>query len=51
LEANQLNQIRVNKNSQPQILKAVKGQKLVALLEMRPFQKIRILKNFPNQDF
>jgi len=28
LEANQLNQIRVNKNSQPQILKAVKRAKI-----------------------
>ena len=51
LETNQPDQIRVNKNGQPEILKAVKGQKLVALLEMRPFEKIRILKNFPNQDF
>lgn len=51
LETSQSDQIQVNKNGQPQTLKAVKGQKLVALLEMRPFEKIRILKNFPNQDF
>ena len=51
LETSQKDQISVNKKGQPQILKAVKGQKLVALLEMRPFEKIRILKNFPNQTF
>ncbi len=51
LEASQKDQTLVNKTGQPQILKAVKGHKLAALLEMRPFKKIRILKNFPHQDF
>lgn len=51
LEISQKDQICVNKKGQPQILKAVKGEKLVALLEMRPFKKIRILRNFPNQNF
>lgn len=51
LEAKQKEQIHVNKKGQAQILKAVKEKKLVALLEMRPFEKIRILKNFPNQNF
>ena len=51
LSATQKDQISVNKKGQAQILKAVRGQKLVALLEMRPFEKVRILKNFPNQNF
>ena len=51
VETSQPDQICVNKKGQPQILKAVKGRKLVALLEIRPFEKIRILKNFPNQTF
>jgi len=50
-EAHQQNQIDTNKNGQAQIFKAVKGEQLVALLEMRPFEKIRILKNFPQQNF
>ena len=51
LEKVQEKQIHVNKKGKAQILKAIKGKKLVALLEMRPFEKIKILKNFPNQDF
>ena len=51
LETSQKDQIYVNKKGQTQILKAVKGQKLVALLEMRPFEKIKILRNFPHQNF
>ncbi len=51
LETSQKDQICVNKKGESQILKAVKGQKLVALLEMRPFEKMRILRNFPNQNF
>ena len=51
LETSQNDQISVNKKGHSQILKAVKGNKLVALLEMRPFEKIRILRNFPNQRF
>ena len=42
-------QIAVNKKGQTQILKAVKGDKLLALLELRPFEKIKILRNFPQQ--
>ncbi len=51
LSASQKDQIKVNKKGQSQILKAVKGGKLVALLEMQPFKKIKILKNFPQQKF
>lgn len=51
LSASQKDQIGVNKKGRSQILKAVQGEKLVALLEMRPFEKIRILKNFPHQNF
>ena len=51
LETSQKDQIQTNKKGQAQIIKAVKGQKLAALLEIRPFKKIRILKNFPHQDF
>ncbi|MCZ0932315.1 MAG: tRNA pseudouridine(55) synthase TruB [Oligoflexia bacterium] len=45
----QKEQIAVNKGGQSQILKAVKGEKLLALLELRPFEKIKILRNFPQQ--
>ena len=47
----QKTQIAVNKQGQAQILKAVRGHKLTALLEIRPFEKIRILRNFPQQIF
>ncbi|MCY4321782.1 MAG: tRNA pseudouridine(55) synthase TruB [Bdellovibrionaceae bacterium] len=40
-------QIAVNKKGQAQILKVVKAQKLLALLEIKPFEKIKILRNFP----
>ena len=43
----QKEQITVNKKGQPQVLKAVRGDKLLALLELRPFEKIKILRNFP----
>ena len=43
----QKEQITVNKQGQPQILKAVREDKLLALLELRPFEKIKILRNFP----
>ena len=45
----QKEQIAVNKTGQSQILKAVRGEKLLALLELRPFEKIKILRNFPQQ--
>ena len=51
LSAIQKEQIAVNKKGQAQILKAIRGQKLVALLEIRPFKKLKLLKNFPNQNF
>ena len=51
VETRQKDQICVNKKGESQVLKAVKGHKLIALLEMRPFEKIRILRNFPNQNF
>ena len=51
VERSQKDQIQANRSGQNQILKAVRGKKLVALLEVRPFEKIKILKNFPHQDF
>ena len=45
----QKEQIAVNKEGQSQILKAVRGGKLLALLELRPFEKVKILRNFPQQ--
>ena len=47
LSAFQGDQIRVNKSGKEQIVKAVRGNRLSALLVLRPFEKIRILKNFP----
>ena len=49
LTVKQADQIEVNKTGQPQILKALRGEKLVALLEIKPYEKIKILRNFPNQ--
>ena len=40
-------QIAVNKTGQTQILKAIRKEKLLALLELRPFERIKILRNFP----
>ena len=39
-------QIEVNKTQQNRIFQAVKDNQLVALLELQPFKKIKILKNF-----
>ena len=47
----QKEQIAVNKKGQSQILKAVREDKLLALLELKPFKKIKILRNFPQQSF
>ena len=41
----QKNQIETNKTNKNQILKAVRADSLLALLELRPFKKIKILKN------
>ena len=41
------NQIKVNQSGEAEILKAICDKRIVALLEMQPFKKIRILKNFP----
>ena len=49
LTAKQADQIEVNKSGQPQILKALRREKLIALLEIKPYEKIKILRNFPNQ--
>lgn len=38
-------QKEVNKMNQKKIFQAVKANRLIALLELRPFQKIKILKN------
>ena len=38
-------QIETNKSGQNQILKAVRGGSLLALLELKPFKKIKILRN------
>ncbi len=40
-------QIKTNKTGRTLVIKAVRGSRLSALLELRPFKKIRILKNFP----
>ena len=39
-------QKKVNQTHKNQIMKATEGDHLVSLLELRPFQKLRILKNF-----
>ena len=49
LSACEKDQIRVNKSGRAQILKAIRGKHLSALLVLRPFERIRILKNFPEQ--
>ena len=49
LREKQADQIEVNKSGQAQIVQALRGENLVALLEMRPYEKIKILRNFPNQ--
>ena len=38
-------QIEINKSGHNQILKAVRGDSLLALLELKPFKKMKILKN------
>lgn len=38
-------QIEANKKEENQILKAVRGDSLLALLELKPFKKMKILKN------
>ena len=45
----QAEQIKTNQTGEARIIKAVRGAGLAALLETRPFKKIRILKNFPGQ--
>ena len=42
-------QIDVNKKGKSQILKLVRDKQILALLEISPYEKIKILKNFPNQ--
>lgn len=39
-------QIEVNKTHKSQIFQAVKDKQLLALLELQPFKKVKILKNF-----
>jgi len=41
----QIHQIQTNKKGQKQIIKAVRDNRVFALLELRPFKKIRILRN------
>ena len=47
----QKRQIAVNKTGESQVLKAVREGKLLALLELKPFEKMKILRNFPQQLF
>ena len=39
-------QIEVNKTGQPQLIQAVQDWRLSALLELRPFKKMKIVRNF-----
>ena len=39
-------QIKVNKTGQPQLVQAVQDWRLSALLEIRPFKKMKIIRNF-----
>ncbi|MCY4512536.1 MAG: tRNA pseudouridine(55) synthase TruB [Bdellovibrionales bacterium] len=39
-------QIEVNKTGQPQLIQAVQDWRLSALLEIRPFKKMKIIRNF-----
>ena len=41
----QKNQIQTNKKNETQILKAVRKDRIFSLLELRPFKKMRILRN------
>ncbi len=47
IKESQNDQIKVNKEGGSQILKVIQGDNLVTLLELKPFEKIKILKNFP----
>ena len=51
LKEKQTDQIGVNQTGRSQIVKALRGETLVALLEIKPYEKIKILRNFPNQSF
>lgn len=46
ISESQKNQIQVNKKLDSQILKVIQGQDLIALMELRPFKKMKILRNF-----
>ncbi len=50
IKESQNDQIKVNQQGLSQVLKVVEGDSLVTLLELRPFKKIKILKNFPVVD-
>lgn len=43
-------QKEVNRMNQKKIFQAVKANRLIALLELRPFQRVRILKNLGSSD-
>ena len=47
IKESQNDQIKVNKEGSYQILKIIQGENLVTLLELRPYKRIKILKNFP----
>ena len=46
IKESQDSQIKVNQQGSSQILKVVQGEDLVTLLELEPFKKIKIVKNF-----
>lgn len=46
----QESQIKVNKENSYQILKVIQEDSLIALLELKPFQKLKVLRRFPLQN-
>ena len=47
IQCTQQQQVEVNKTGKFQMVQAIKGNHLLALLELRPFQKMKIIRNFP----
>jgi len=50
IKATQNYQIQVNQAGRAQVIKGVQGDRLVTLLVVEPFKKIKILKNFQKRD-
>ena len=47
ISQSQSDQIEVNKNNSVKILKVIQNDSLIALLELKPFERIKVLKRFP----